>query len=251
MTHRVIPVPLRNPLKVRVALSSLELRLRPYARSMETQSVEDINAVLRRFQAWTGSRNAVEQKAGVRELSYEEALESGRYRWKGADRARSGKAEDAQREPETALHKDGDLKHSAAKKAGAKENVAKRAAVAKSAAKRAFREVLVETVRRSEIVAPVKQTEIARQAAISVRFAPEERALIKARAAEAGISASAYVRQCALEVEQLRAQVRDAIAAMERGVGGPIQGSIAAPGFFARIARRLCARNAPSLALRA
>lgn len=218
---------------------------------METQSVEDINAVLGRFQAWTGSRNAVEQKAGVRELSYEEALESGRYRWKGADRARSGKAADAQRESETALRKDGDLKHRAAKKAGAKENVGKRAAVAKSAAKRAFCEVLVETVRRSEIVAPVKQTEVARQAAISVRFAPEERALIKARAAEAGISASAYVRQCALEVEQLRAQVRDAIAAMELGVGAPIQGSIAAPGFFARIARRFFPRNAPSLALRA
>lgn len=218
---------------------------------METQSVEDINVVLGRFQAWTGSRNAVEPKPGVRELSYEEALESGRYRWESSDKARAAKVKTPEVPTETVSPKRCVAKRGSERKAGAKENLAKRAAVSKSAAKRAFREVLVETVRRSEIVAPVKQTEVARQAAISVRFAPEERALIKVRAAEAGVSASAYVRQCALEVEQLRAQVREAIAAMERGVGAPIQGSIAAPGFFARIARRFSPRNAPSLALRA
>src|SRR6185437_2856587 len=49
---------------------------------MATQPVEDIDAVLGRFQAWTGAREATGMKAGVRELSDEEALASGRYRWK-------------------------------------------------------------------------------------------------------------------------------------------------------------------------
>ena len=221
---------------------------------METQPVEDINAVLGRFQAWSGSRNAVEPKAGVRELSYEEALESGRYKWKGADRARAGKVEDAEREPETASTKNCVAKRrvkKVASKVAAKEEVAAKVELKPAPKKLAFRAVLAEAVRRSEIVAPVKQMAVVKQAAISVRFAPEERALIRTRAAEAGVSASAYVRQCALEVEQLRAQVRETIAAMERGGAVPVQGSVAKPGFFAWIARRLFPRSTPSLALRA
>lgn len=220
---------------------------------METQSVEDINAVLGRFQAWTGSRKAVEQKAGVREFSYEEALESGRYKWKGAGKASAGKVKKAEVEPDSAPTKNSVAKRTAAKKAGAKESAVKSVAVTKSGAKPAFREVLVETVRISDIVAPPKQVDVTRQSAISVRFAPEERALIKNRAAEAGVSASAYVRQCALEVEQLRAQVQQAMVtmvAMERGVAAPIQGSVAKTGFFARVARRFFPRSTASLALR-
>lgn len=217
---------------------------------METQSVEDINAVLGRFQAWTGSRKAVEQKAGVREFSYEEALESGRYKWKGAGNASAGKVKKAEVEPDSAPTKNSVAKRTAAKKAGAKESAVKSVAVTKSGAKPAFREVLVETVRISDIVAPPKQVDVTRQSAISVRFAPEERALIKNRAAEAGVSASAYVRQCALEVEQLRAQVQQAMVAMERGVATPIQGSVAKTGFFARVARRFFPRSTASLALR-
>lgn len=217
---------------------------------METQSVEDINAVLGRFQAWTGSRKAVEQKAGVREFSYEEALESGRYKWKGAGNASAGKVKKAEVEPDSAPTKNSVAKRTAAKKAGAKESAVKSVAVTKSGAKPAFREVLVETIRRSEIVAPPRQVDTTRQSAISVRFAPEERALIKNRAAEAGVSASAYVRQCALEVEQLRAQVQQAMVAMERGVATPIQGSVAKTGFFARVALRFFPRSTASLALR-
>jgi hypothetical protein len=43
---------------------------------------------------------------------------------------------------------------------------------------------------------------------MSLRLAASEQALIKLRAAEAGLSASAYLRQCALEVDHLRAQMR-------------------------------------------
>lgn len=51
-------------------------------RSMRTQPVEDIDSVIGRFQAWAGSRNAAEPVPGIRELSYEEALESRRQRWR-------------------------------------------------------------------------------------------------------------------------------------------------------------------------
>src|SRR6185437_5389691 len=58
---------------------------------MATRPVEDIEAVLGRFQAWAGARNAAEA-AGIREISYDEALGSDRYRWKGARAAASKKA---------------------------------------------------------------------------------------------------------------------------------------------------------------
>ncbi len=45
------------------------------------QSAEDLDAVFVRFQAWSGSRKAKEETDGVRELSYEDALQSSRYRW--------------------------------------------------------------------------------------------------------------------------------------------------------------------------
>src|ERR1700739_3327756 len=54
---------------------------------MHTQPVEDIDAVIGRFQAWAGARSAPEAKPGIRELSYEEALQSRRYRWKGGKTA--------------------------------------------------------------------------------------------------------------------------------------------------------------------
>ena len=223
----------------------------PYAGRMETQPVEDINAVLGRFQAWTGARNAVEAKPGVRELSDEEALESSRYKWKGVDKRTEKKLHDKAEQADVASTRNSETNRRVAKQAGVKEMAAKTAVVATASKKPAFHEVLAETVRRSEIVLPVKQVAVVKQAAISVRFTPEERELIKARAAEAGGSVSAYVRQCALEVEQLRAEVRDAIAAMECGSAAPVQGSIASRGLFARIARRFFPRTTPSLALQA
>lgn len=44
--------------------------------------------------------------------------------------------------------------------------------------------------------------------ALYLRASAPEQALIRIRAAEAGISVSAYLRQCALDVEILRAQVQ-------------------------------------------
>ncbi|MGC2162348.1 MAG: hypothetical protein WA634_10590 [Silvibacterium sp.] len=250
---------------------------------MQTQPVEDIDAVLGRFQAWAGSRHAVGSKLGIRELPYEEAVQSRRYRWKAGNetpaKKKPGAGPDVIRvaapvaaESELVRQKPGASKVRDAKRETMKKNrgrghaaktdheariapatktapVAKYAPTAKLEKKPEFRDVLAETVRPSEAIVAAQPMELARQVAISIRLAPAERALIKTRAAEAGISASAYIRQCALEVEQLRAQVQQTLAVLERKA--PLSVPIAPPGFFARMMRRLFRRNAPALALRA
>lgn len=238
---------------------------------MQTQPVNDIEAVLGRFQAWAGVRNAVEAKTGIRELSEEEALRSNRYRWKGAHHNATLKETDVDlggaAEPAPERVKAGDGKRDIAKKAIARKGAVKRVAATgsetrkgepalrtASAAKKTkaapeFRETLAEAVRPAEVLAVAQSVEVSRQLGISVRLSPAERALIRTRAAEAGISASAYIRQCALEVEQLRAQVRQAIAAMERG--GAAQTAAPAPGIFVSLVRRFFPRREPTLALRA
>ena len=85
---------------------------------------------------------------------------------------------------------------------------------------------------------------------MSLRVAASEQALIKARAAEAGLSISAYLRQCALEVEKLRAQVHHTLALLEqkseqRSEPSPARSLTARPptpplgGFFARVGQLL------------
>ena len=244
---------------------------------MQTQPVEDIDAVLGRFQAWAGSRNAGEAKAGIRELSYEEALRSRRYRWKGEDSSSAKKKLGPKPGPEpgvvpvaapdvapkaqtervkTAPAKARDAKRRAAKQVRAGNHVAKTASPAKvePAAKTKsapeFREALANAVRPAEVIVSAQPVELARQVAISIRLAPSERALVKTRAAEAGISASAYIRQCTLEVEQLRAQVQQALAAMERGQAS-VPAPVSAPGFFARWVRKIFSGRSAPLALRA
>ena len=239
---------------------------------MRTQPVEDIDAVLGRFQAWTGSRNAVEAKPGIRELPYEEALRLRRYRWNAGGETPAKKklgaepgvarvaAPASKQEPvrqKTAPAKARNEKQTVVKRAGGGDHAAKAPPVARSAAagkaerKPEFREVLAEAIRPTEVMVAAQPVELARQVAISIRLAPAERALIKTRAAEAGITASAYVRQCALEVEQLRAQVQQTLAALERKAPVSIPAPAAAPGLFARIVRRFFPGRAQTLALRA
>lgn len=242
---------------------------------MQTQPGEDIDAVLGRFEAWAGVRSAVEAKAGIRELTDEEALASGRYRWRGAGATPKSTSMGAvpaptaagtasrHEPPKTDSAKKRGLARRATKQAQAKSADARAAAatstpaaakavpVPKDSAPRAtFWDVLGDAVRPAEMVA-AQPAALARQVAISIRLAPAERALIKTRAAEAGVSASAYMRQCALEVEQLREQVRQAIAAMERGGAVQIEAPAQAPGLFSRIARRIFSGGAQSIAVRA
>src|SRR6185437_10968757 len=236
---------------------------------MATQPVEDIDAVLGRFQAWTGAREATGMKAGVRELSDEEALASGRYRWK-PERVGTAKNAAAAAQPRTttvgpqvpARERE---KTAAAKTPQPKSRVARQKNHAPSRAQSpkpsprkeekarpAFREVLAEAVKPAEVLVKAQPVELSRQLAISIRLAPSERALIKTRAAEAGITASAYIRQCALEVEQLREQVRQAVAAMDRGgPASPVATSAPPRGFLGWMARKFLPRRSPALALRA
>jgi len=257
---------------------------------MQTRPAEDIDAVLGRFQAWAGSRNAVEAKPGIRELSCEDALQSRRYRWKAADETLAKKkpdvepgvvragapvtAQTAVSAPEAAQKKTApaevrSTRRSATKKArtgghAAKLNrearsvsaqkpvpVAKAGFKATTEAKLEFRDVLAATVRPVEVMITAQPVEISRQVAISIRLAPAERALIKTRAAEAGITASAYIRQCALELEQLRAQVQQTLAALERNPRASNPNPARAPGFFTRLVRRFFPGTTSSLALRA
>src|SRR6185437_15153472 len=235
---------------------------------MATQPVEDIDAVLGRFQAWTGAREATGMKAGVRELSDEEALASGRYRWKPE---RAGTAKNAAAQPRTTPAVSPQIsprereKTAAAKIPEPKSRVARqknhvpsRAQSPKPSPRKeekaqpAFREVLAEAVKPAEVLVKAQPVELSRQVAISIRLAPSERAMIKTRAAEAGITASAYIRQCALEVEQLREQVRQAVAAMDRGGPASSVATSAPPrGFLGWMARKFLPRRSPALALRA
>ncbi len=51
-----------------------------------------------------------------------------------------------------------------------------------------------------------------KKASITIRLSESECAQIRQRAAEAGLTVSAYLRSCTLEVESLRTQVKDALA---------------------------------------
>lgn len=272
---------------------------------MATRPVEDIEAVLGRFQAWAGARNAAETGPGIREIPYDEALASERYRWKGANAAKkSGAKASAVSEPvkpaDSPAKAEPDKKQRIArslrrehakvrnhrnssgesmptagskiaaesKNGGGGNHCAAKSPVSRgdARAKPEFRDALAAAVRTAEVVV-AQPPALTRQSAISIRLAPSERTLIQTRAAEAGITASAYIRQCALEVEQLRAQVQAAVALMgscngiaaaSSPVSAPApyatpaaQSVVSAPGFFARMRRRLFPSRVPSLALRA
>ena len=235
------------------------------------KSPEDIDAVLGRFQVWSATRKATSPKTkglpeGVRELSYEEALESSRNRWQtrvqpsetNASAEKTGTSTEEKPAPALAAR----VKHGtpAAFSASAFDTEAiqpDRLSLSATAsphptdlpkkAQPAFGTVLAEAIpcepdpAALALVWPAPpKTE--RQVSMSLRVAASEQALIKARAAEAGLSVSAYLRQCALEVEKLRAQVHHTLALIEqkseqspaRNLGSP-PSPIRPEGFFARL----------------
>lgn len=256
---------------------------------MDTQPKEDIDVVLGRFQAWVGSRSRSQPAAGVRELTHEEALESRRNRLREPERSLLHKAprnelnkarvvEDVPQatktkaRPESKVRKESGPRREASAKSATRShshrlsrssNSIASAAVRLSATEAAdheprrpvFRDALARAIQPCDLEAAPSLAEPARQVAISIRLAPSERALLRARAAEAGITVSAYVRQCALEVEQLRAQVKHVLATMERRASepekAPEQFSAPTPGFLTRLMRRLLPTSGPRLALRA
>jgi hypothetical protein len=264
--------------------------MQPQAGQRQQQS-ENIEAVLGRFQTWAKARQKSDLGDGVRELSYEEALRTSRYRWQVGE---AGKPEtEPEPQAEDAVAKM--VSKAAAKKSEATSGTVQtaRRARKKGTAKRVtgagtgagpersrtgskevrrrdaqFQDVLAAEVRALEpevLPAAIEPAGANRQVSLSIRFAVSERALIKTRAAEAGVSVSAYLRQCALEVEQLRAQVRLTLAALEqnglqaglaaeqRELPGPVflGKGFFGRGFFRHIKRRLFGSGAGRLALRA
>ena len=201
------------------------------------QSAEDLDAVLVRFQAWSGSRKTKEITDGVRELSYEDALRSSRYRWQG--RTESQRTETTEKiapalepvaqttAPVEAIVQNPRYEISEAEPfpdeafTDAPDTLSLSSAVSEarsvvpikkeSAWPPVFGAMLAEAITPAahalshpashpsalaRIWPPASKPE--RQVSMSLRVAASEQALIKARAAEAGISASAYLRQCAL-----------------------------------------------------
>ncbi len=258
---------------------------------MQTQPAEDIEAVLGRFQAWSGLQHAAEVRPGIRELSYEEALESNRYRWGASGNEAAKKNAESQsrlREepgavrmavPVTAIEvkaekaatmksRKANRRDTAKKDRGkypaaktTQDETARRTASKvmrktghKATTPQPFKEVLAEAVRPAAAIVQAQPVELSRQVAVSIRLAPAERALIKTRATEAGLTVSAYIRQCALEVEQLRAQVQQTLAELGKRAAMPSvtdESQGAQPGFLARLMRRFLSTPGSRLALRA
>jgi len=214
------------------------------------QPVEDINAVLSRFQAWTGAHLASKPQEGFREISYEEALKRCRYRRPSYDDL-----------PPIAPKKDAPQastqEHTLASDAVLEKEKPADTVKVKSRVKQPpkqhsspeFRELLAKTIETPAEIISVSSTEIAaprRPASLSVRLATSEQALIKTRAAEAGLSASAYMRQCALEVEQLRKQVEKMLIA-----AAPIPAPAPLPSIFSRLKRYFLGKHSTGLTVRA
>lgn len=58
-----------------------------------------------------------------------------------------------------------------------------------------------------------------RTASVTIRLSKAERAQMHQRAAEAGLTVSAYLRSCVLEADALRAQVKQALAEIKGAAG--------------------------------
>jgi predicted DNA binding CopG/RHH family protein len=69
----------------------------------------------------------------------------------------------------------------------------------------------------SPVAAPEREL---RTASVTIRLSQAESAQLHRRAAEAGLTVSAYLRSCALEAEELRAQVKLALAELKAGNKG-------------------------------
>jgi hypothetical protein len=209
---------------------------------MDTQPpLEDINAIVSRFQAWAGAQAPAHGKHGVRELTYEEAIRSSRRRTSPekttvADdpsapvlvtQAKHQTAGDpAEERSATKPAKSG--KRASSRHAKSKTCRNKPLPTAKPQPAAIFRQVLAAQL------APMPALAVeCRTTSLSLRVSAGEHSLLKARATEANLSVSAYLRSCLFEVEDLRAQLRQLRLAQQPM---PMHRS-ALPGVFASCAR--------------
>ena len=184
---------------------------------------EDIEDVLDRFESWTNTHKAAHKTRdmieGIREVSYEEALLSSRRRWQAHSPSLAGALPN---ESSAGRSLQGDtIAPDEVTLSTAGEVAASHSAAETEAHPHSFGSILAETVSPDVSSGPLALVwpaagKAERQVSMSLRVAASEQALIKARAAEAGLSVSAYLRQCALEVERLRTQVHHTLTLIEQ-----------------------------------
>ncbi|MBV8113518.1 MAG: hypothetical protein JO300_02175 [Silvibacterium sp.] len=218
--------------------------------------VEDIDDVLGRFHAWATAHKSAnktrEMIDGLREVSYEEALQFSRHRWQTRMTAPSPSARNEGPSANSSFEDDAIASDTVTLSAGEKPTVGSSAAERRPLPP-SFGTVLSEAVLPDVSSGPLAlvwpaASKTERQVSMSFRVAASEQALIKARAAEAGLSVSAYLRQCALEVEKLRAQVNHTVALIEQRseknfvrslTGGSPPAPFPAEGWMARLLQRI------------
>ena len=84
-----------------------------------------------------------------------------------------------------------------------------------------------------------------KRASITIRLSHAESEQLHQRAAESGLTVSAYLRSCTLEVENLRAQVKETLAQLRSATSSPAQNNsaVANPRFWSRLWSRLWPRR--------
>lgn len=228
---------------------------------MNTQPpLEDINAVVSRFQAWAGAQQAPSRaKNGVRELTYEEAIQSNRSC--AGSKKPSQEIEPAPVPVVKTQYRDTGKKTTPKKRIAARRNA--RAIHRKDVARpvepapaafvkpQSFQQVLVENVSILTAAPPPRDlTAIQRKTtAVSLRVSSAEHGLLKRRAAEANLSVSGYVRNCVLEVESLRVQLAGILSEQN-----PREPQVSQRFTFAaclHFVRKLFVKNTTGLAIRA
>ena len=219
---------------------------------------DDIEAVLGRFQAWTGSRDTNAAKDGVREISYEEALGASRYPRRKAAETPAAEPVSGTPGPDPAVVST--PARMPVKAAKACEPVTNKPAAARKKAEQAFRAALAQSIVAAASKPARTNGREERQVVMSVRVAASEHALIKLRAARAGVSVSAYLRQCALDVEILRGQVQQLMTASALSrmaeLANPVASSpapvaIRHGGWLGRLQRRIWGGSETRLSLKA
>jgi hypothetical protein len=215
---------------------------------MSTQPLEDIYAIASRFQAWVGAQPGA-YKDGVRELTYEEAVRSKKPHTKSEKIvpgvSKSTQAAGAKRKNAAQPQKPRRKTPAPRRPRVNQSNKSQETALTAVLKPVTFQQALAEQV----TILPAATTAEPRTTALSLRISSAEHALLKRRAAEANISVSCYLRNCVLEVENLRAQLARITADREMA-SMQVTHRISAFSFCMQVMRRLFFRKSTALVLR-
>jgi hypothetical protein len=217
---------------------------------MHTQPpLEDINAIVNRFQAWAGAQIPAQAMHGLRELTYEEALR-GKSRRAGVKKTAAISEKAAPALPAKAKSPSKVKAANQSKRVVSPRKSKPNKAAVPSTVEPDFRQVLADTVALVPAVPSQLLASERRATALSLRISSAEHELFKRRAAEANVSISAYLRQCAIEVEGLRLQAKQLTVAKEAPmIQAPYRNGIF--GSLTHFMRRITGARSTGLQLRA